>query len=251
MTLSGHSKWATTKHKKAIIDSKRGKIFTRHAKEIAVAARIGGGDPDGNPRLRTAILKAREDNMPHDNIKKAIQRGTGEIPGAQYEEYQFEGHGPKGVAIILKVMTDNKNRTVPELRTIFSKNGGALGENGCVSWMFDSKGLITIEKTALPEDQVMDLALEAGADDVLTHADVYELLTTPHDFSHVLEVIQSKKITPSFAEVTMIPQTTVPLEGKDAQTMMRLMEMLEDHEDVQHVYANFDISDDILESLSS
>lgn len=247
--MSGHSKWATTKHKKAAVDAKRGKVFTQIAKEISVAARMGGGDPEGNSRLRAAILKAREVNMPMDNVKKAIQRGTGEIPGAHYEEYQFEGHGPKGVAIIIKVQTDNKNRTVPEIRTILSKHGGNLGENGCVSWMFDQKGLITLDNANLDENKATELALEVGAEDVRMHGDGVDLLTAPQDFQTVLETLKKKGISPSFSELAMIPQTTVPLEGKDAQTMVRLMEALEDHDDVQHVYANFDIPDELLESL--
>lgn len=247
--MSGHSKWATTKHKKAAIDAKRGKAFTRIAKEISVAARMGGGDPEGNPRLRTAMLKAREENMPMDNIKKAIQRGTGEIPGAHYEEYQFEGHGPKGVAIIIKVQTDNKNRTVPEIRTILSKHGGNLGENGCVSWMFNQQGLITLEDTGLDENKAMELALEIGAEDIRLHGGGLDIITAPQDFHSVLEALKKKGIVPSFSELTMLPQTTVPLDGKDAQTMVRLMEALEDHDDIQHVYANFDIPDELLDSL--
>lgn len=248
-TLSGHSKWATTKHKKAVIDAKRGKAFTRLAKEITVAARMGGGDAEGNPRLRTAMLKAREENMPMENIKKAIQRGTGEIPGAHYEEYQFEGHGPKGVAIMIKVQTDNKNRTVPEIRTILSKHGGNLGENGCVSWLFDMKGMITLEIPGIDEDKAMEMALEVGAEDIRLHDGGVDLVTAPEDFHAVLEAVRLKKKTPTYSEVTMIPQTTVPLDGKDAQMMVRLMEALEDHDDIQNVYANFDISDTLLEEL--
>ncbi len=247
--MSGHSKWATTKHKKAAIDAKRGKAFTRLAKEITVAARIGGGDPEGNPRLRTAMLKAREENMPMENIKKAIQRGTGEIPGAQYEECQFEGHGPKGVAIMIKAQTDNKNRTVPEIRMIFSKNGGNLGENGCVSWMFDQKGVITLDISGITEDKAMELALETGAEEFRLHENGVDLITAPQDFSSVLDAVKSRKLSPSYAEVTMIPQTTVPLDGKDAQMMVRLMEALEDHDDIQHVWANFDIPESLLEQL--
>ena len=249
--MSGHSKWATTKHKKAIIDAKRGKAFTRLAKEITVAARIGGGDPEGNPRLRTAMLKAREENMPMDNIKKAIQRGTGEIPGAHYEECQFEGHGPKGVAVMLKAQTDNKNRTVPELRTIFSKNGGNLGENGCVSWMFDQKGMISLEWPEVTEDKAMEFALETGAEEFRLHENGVDLITSPADFPSVLESVKSRKIVPTFAEITMLPQTTVPLDGKDAQMMVRLMEALEEHDDVENVWSNFDIPDALLEQLLS
>ena len=248
--MSGHSKWATTKHKKALIDSKRGKVFTRLSKEISIAARLGGGDPDGNPRLRTAIAKAREENMPMDNIKKAIQKGTGEIPGAVYEELQYEGHGPKGVAILLKVTTDNKNRTIPEIRSLFSKNGGALGENGCVAWMFDQKGLITAPASGVTEDRLMEIAINAGAEDVRLDDDVFEVTTAPEDFPAVCDAMRAAGLALPYAEVTMIPQTTVPLEGKEAQAMVRLMEALEDHDDVQHVYANFDISRETLESLS-
>ncbi|MHB1287129.1 MAG: YebC/PmpR family DNA-binding transcriptional regulator [Leptospirales bacterium] len=247
--MSGHSKWATTKHKKAAIDAKRGKAFTRLAKEITVAARMGGGDPEGNPRLRTAMLKAREENMPMENIRKAIQRGTGEIPGAHYEDYQFEGHGPKGVAILIKVQTDNKNRTVPEIRTILSKHGGNLGENGCVSWMFDMKGIITLEIPGVDEDKAMEMALDVGAEDVRLHDGGVDLVIAPSDFNAVFESVKGKKWSPTYAEVTMIPQTTVPLDGKDAQMMVRLMETLEDHDDVQNVYANFDIPDTLLDQL--
>lgn len=248
--MSGHSKWATTKHKKALIDSKRGKVFTRLSKEISIAARLGGGDPDGNPRLRTAMQKAREENMPMENIKKAIQKGTGEIPGAHYEELQYEGHGPKGVAIMLKVTTDNKNRTIPEIRTLLSKNGGALGENGSVAWMFDQKGLVTVPAASVAEDRLMEIAILAGAEDVRPEEDQYEVLTAPQDFPAVLEAIRAAGLPTPFAEITMIPQVTVPLEGKDAQTMVRLMEALEDHDDVQQVFANFDISARVLEQLA-
>lgn len=248
--MSGHSKWATTKHKKALIDSKRGKVFTRLSKEISIAARLGGGDPDGNPRLRTAISKAREENMPMDNIKKAIQKGTGEIPGAHYEELQYEGHGPKGVAILLKVTTDNKNRTIPEIRSLFSKNGGALGENGCVAWMFDQKGLITTPASGVSEDRLMEIAVMAGAEDVKREEDFFEVVTQPGDFQPVLEALHQARLETPFAEITMVPQVLVPLEGKDALMMVRLMEALEDHDDVQHVYANFDIPTEVLESLS-
>lgn len=248
--MSGHSKWATTKHKKAVIDSKRGKIFTRLSKEISIAARLGGGDPDGNARLRAAMQKAREENMPMDNIKKAIQKGTGEIPGAHYEELQYEGHGPKGVAIMLKVMTDNKNRTIPEIRTLFSKNGGALGENGSVAWLFDQKGLITVPLAKVTEDRLLEIAIMAGAEDVRPEDDLFEIVTQPEDFQTVLDALHKAGLPTPFSEVTMIPQVTVPLEGKEAQTMIRLMEALEDHDDVQHVYANFDISTEVLETLT-
>lgn len=245
--MSGHSKWATTKHKKAAIDAKKGKIFSKISKELTVAARIGGGDPSGNPRLRLVMDKAKESNMPSDNIKRAIQKGTGELPGVTYEESLYEGYGPGGVAILMEIMTDNKNRTTAELRHLMTKNGGKPGESGSVSWMFNKKGYILIDKKKADEETVISLALEAGAEDVksLEGEDNYEIITSPHDFENVKKFLEGK-IEISHAEITMLPQSYVKLEGKDAEQMARLMEALEDHEDVQNVYANFDIPDEAL-----
>ncbi|MDA8078974.1 MAG: YebC/PmpR family DNA-binding transcriptional regulator [Nitrospiraceae bacterium] len=244
--MSGHSKWSQIKHKKAHSDAKRGKAFTKIVKEIAVAARIGGGDPDGNPRLRTAIEKAKEVNMPHDNIKKAIMKGTGELPGVSYEEHVYEGYGPAGVAVMMEVMTDNKNRTLPEIRHILSKHGGNLGETGCVSWLFDKKGYILVEKAKASEDAVMSAALDAGAEDMKNDPgeDNYEIITAPEDFNAVREALEKARIPVASAEVTMIPKNYVLLDDKAADQMIRLMDVLEDHDDVQNVYANFDIPDE-------
>ncbi len=249
--MSGHSKWATTKHRKAAVDAKRGKIFTRVIKEITIAARLGGGDPDGNPRLRTAISKAKENNMPADNIKKAIQRGTGELPGVNYEESVYEGYGPAGVAILIEVMTDNKNRTLSEVRHLLGKNGGNLGEAGCVSWMFEKKGYIVIDGQKVEEDRLMDLVLEAGAEDMKTDETQYEVFTAPNGFEKVKEALEKESIETLLSEVTSIPQTSIKLEGKEANQMLRLMEALENHDDVQNVYANFDIPDDLIEEAAS
>lgn len=245
--MSGHSKWATTKHKKAAIDSKKGKIFSKISKELTVAARIGGGDPSGNPRLRLVIEKAKVANMPSDNIKRAIQKGTGELPGVSYEESIYEGYGPGGVAILMEIMTDNKNRTIADLRHILTKHGGKTGESGSVSWVFHKKGYILIDKKKADEETVMSLALEAGAEDVrsLEEEENYEIIADPHDFERVKKFLEGR-IEMSHAEITMLPQSYVKLEGKDAEQMARLMEALEDHEDVQNVYANFDIPDEAL-----
>lgn len=245
--MSGHSKWATTKHKKAAVDAKKGKIFSKISKEITVAARIGGGDPAGNPRLRLAIEKAKEANMPSDNIKRAIQRGTGELPEVTYEEAVYEGYGPGGVAILIEIMSDNKNRTVAELRHILNRHGGKPGESGSVSWMFQKKGYILIDKKKADEDTVMTLALEAGAEDVKSSEEEenYEIIVNPHDFERVKKFLE-EKIELAHAEITMLPQSYVKLEGKDAEQMTRLMEAIEDHDDVQNVYANFDIPDEVL-----
>jgi YebC/PmpR family DNA-binding regulatory protein len=250
--MSGHSKWATTKHKKAAADAKRGKIFTKLIREITIASRIGGGDPDGNPRLRTAILKAKEQNMPADNIKKAIQRGTGELPGVNYEEAVYEGYGPGGVAMLVEITSDNKNRTVSEIRHIFSKHAGNMGEAGCVAWMFHKKGYITVEKAKADEEKLMTLALEAGAEDMRADDEQnYEVITAPGDFEKVKKTLADSKVETSFAEVTMIPQSYIRLEGKDAEQMLRLMEALEEHDDVQNVYANFDIPSEIMEKAAA
>jgi len=244
--MSGHSKWATTKHKKAATDAKRGKIFTKLAKEITVAAKLGGGDPNGNPRLRTAIAKAKGVSLPAENIKRAIQKGTGELPGVSYEEVMYEGYGPAGVAVIADVMTDNRNRTVSEIRNIFSKAGGNMGEAGCVAWMFHKKGYLVVNRTKVDEDKLMTLALEAGAEDMQTEDENFVVTTPPNDFEKVKKALEDGGVVPDVAEITMIPQTYVKLDGKEAQQMLRLVEALEDNDDVQNVYANFDIPDEIM-----
>lgn len=249
--MSGHSKWATTKHKKAAADSKRGKIFTKIIREITVAAKMGGGDPEGNPRLRTAILKAKENNMPADNIKKAVQKGTGELPGVTYEEMTYEGYGPGGVAIIIQIMSDNKNRTVSEIRHLLSKNGGNMGESGSVSWMFQKKGYLSIEKQKTDEEKLMSVALDAGAEDIRSDdPTLFEVITAPADFEKVKKAMTDAGLAPSYAEVTFLPQTYIRLEGKEAEQMLRLMEALEDHDDVQNVYANFDIPDEVMAKVA-
>ncbi|MDH4101002.1 MAG: YebC/PmpR family DNA-binding transcriptional regulator [Nitrospirota bacterium] len=245
--MSGHSKWATTKRKKGAIDAKRGKIFTKISKEITVASKIGGGDPDGNPRLRLAIIKAKEVNMPADNVKKAIQRGTGELPGMSYEETIYEGYGPGGVAVLMDCLTDNKNRSVAELRHIFSKGGGNMGEAGCVSWMFNKKGYIVVDKAKVDEDRLMSLALEAGAEDFKNDESSYEVITEPSDFETVKQALTDAGIEMDSAELSMVPQNYIALEGKEAEQMVRLMEALEDHDDVQNVYANFDVPEEMME----
>jgi len=247
--MSGHSKWSQIKHKKAHTDAKRGRAFTKIVKEISVAARFGGGDPDGNPRLRTAIEKAKEVNMPHDNIKRAVMKGTGELPGVTYEEIVYEGYGPAGVAILIEVMTDNKNRTVPEIRHIMAKNGGNLGETGCVSWIFDKRGYILVNKKKASEDSVMSVALDAGAEDMKNdpQEDNYEIITGTDSFNAVKAAIEKANIPVESAEITMLPKNYVVLDEKAAEQMVRLMEALEDHDDIQNVYANFDIPDEVAE----
>ncbi len=249
--MSGHSKWSTIKHKKGAADARRGKIFTKIIKEITVAARMGGGDAAGNPRLRSAIQAAKAENMPKENIERAVKKGTGELPGVSYEEATFEGYGPGGVAVLVEILSDNRKRTVADIRHIFSKNAGSLGEAGCVSWMFDKKGLIVFEKNKVDEEKLMDLALEAGAQDVRETDKEYEVIAEPADFERVKKQLEEAKLTPTYAEIGMVPQSTVKLTGKEAQQMLRLMESLEDSEDVQHVYANFDIPDEELEQLSA
>lgn len=244
--MSGHSKWATTKRKKAAIDAKKGKIFTKITKEITVAAKIGGGDPDGNARLRTAILKAKEANMPADNIKKAVMKGTGELPGVTYEETTYEGYGPNGVAILIEIMTDNKNRTVAETRKTFTRHGGNMGEAGCVSWMFHKKGYIVVERNKADEDRLMSLVLDAGAEDMKSDNNNFEITTAPKDFEKVKEVLKQNNIEMTVSEITMVPQSYIKLDGKEAEQMLKLMEELEDHDDVQNVYANFDIPEEIM-----
>lgn len=248
--MSGHSKWATIKHKKGALDAKRGKIFTRLIKEITVAAKAGGGDVDSNPRLRTAVAAAKAENMPADNIKRAIQRGTGELPGALYEEITFEGYGPGGVALIVQVTTDNRNRTVSEIRHMFGKNGGNLGETGSVGWMFHKKGYIVIPKTAAKEDDLMGIVLEAGGDDIRDDGENWEVMTEPAGFEAVLNAIKQAKIETTMAEVSLLPQNYIKLEGNAANQMIRLLEAIEDHDDVQHVYSNFDVDQKQLEEVA-
>jgi YebC/PmpR family DNA-binding regulatory protein len=241
--MSGHSKWATIKHKKGAADAKRGRLFTKLIKEIAQAARLGGGDPAANPRLRKAIDDAKAVNMPADNIKRAVQRGTGEIPGAAYEEVTYEGYGPGGTAILIEAMTDNKNRTLPEIRTIFSKHGGNLGESGSVKFLFQKMGYIAIEKEKATEDAVMEAAIEAGADDVATTDQYHEIKTSPESFDAVKGQLEKKGLPLAVAEVSMIPTTEVSLDARKAEQMVKLMEAIEEHEDVQNVWANFDFQE--------
>ena len=249
--MSGHSRWAGIKHKKGIADAKRGKLFTKIAREITIAARLSGGHPDANPRLRKAMDDAREANMPGDNVKKAIQRGTGEIPGVNYEELVYEGYGPSGVALIVELTTDNKNRTAGEIRRTFSQHGGNLGETGSVGWMFSSKGLITVEKSKASEDQLMNLVLDAGAEDLNAEdPEVFEITTAPADFEKVKKALQDQGIPVVTAEVTLLPKTYVKLTGAAATQVLSLMNALEDHDDVKTVYANFDIPKEIIEAAS-
>ena len=249
--MSGHSKWATIKHKKGALDAKRGKVFTRLIKEIAMAAKAGGGDPDHNPRLRTAIAAAKAENMPADNIKRAVQRGTGELPGATYEEASFEGYGPGGVALLVDVSTDNRNRTVSEIRHIFTKHGGNLGEAGSVAWMFHKKGSIVIPKSLAKEDDLMNIVLEAGGEDLRDDGENWEVLTDPSSYEPVLQAVKKAGIEPAVAEVAKLPQNYVKVEGQTVSQMIRLLEALEDHDDVQHVYSNFDVDQKQLEEIAS
>jgi YebC/PmpR family DNA-binding regulatory protein len=249
--MSGHSKWSTIKRKKGAIDAKRGKIFTRLIKEITVAARAGGGDAEGNPRLRTAVAAAKTENMPKDNIARAIKKGTGEIAGEIYDEIMYEGYGPGGVAVLVECMTDNRNRTVADVRHFFAKSNGNLGESGCVSWMFDKKGLILVDKKNTSEEQLMDLALEAGADDVVEEESEFQIHTAPEEFENVRAALEEGGLTFLDASVSMIPKNTIEVtDEKIARSLIKLMENLEDHEDVQNVYANFDIDDGLMEQLS-
>ena len=249
--MSGHSKWATIKHKKGALDAKRGKVFTRLIKEIAMAAKAGGGDPDHNPRLRTAITAAKAENMPADNIKRAVQRGTGELPGATYEEATFEGYGPGGVALLVDVSTDNRNRTVSEIRHIFTKHSGNLGEAGSVAWMFHKKGSIVVPKSLAKEEDLMNIVLEAGGEDLRDDGDNWEILTDPGSFEAVLQAVKGGGISPAVAEVAKLPQNYVKVEGQTASAMIRLLEALEDHDDVQHVFSNFDVDQKQLEEVAS
>ena len=248
--MSGHSKWSSIKHKKGAADAKRGKIFTKLIKEITVAARLGGGDPDGNPRLRSAIAAAKAENMPKENIERGIKKGTGELDGVSYEEANYEGYGPGGAAVLVECLTDNKNRAVADVKHLFERHGGNLGEPGCVSWIFEQKGLIVFEKESVDEEQLLELALEAGAEDVNEEETQFEVITDPSDFEAVKKAIDAASLPYTFSEVTMIPKNTVALEGKKAQQMLKLMEGLEDNDDVNHVYSNFDISEEVMEALS-
>jgi YebC/PmpR family DNA-binding regulatory protein len=244
--MSGHNKWASIKHKKGANDAKRGKIFTKLIKEITVAARMGGGDPDGNPRLRAAVLAARAENMPKDNIERGIKKGTGELEGVSYEESLYEGYGPGGAAVLVESLSDNKNRSVAEIRHIFTKNGGNLGTGGCVAWMFKKKGYIAIDRKAVDEEKLMEKALEAGAEDVREDDGTFEVITAPEDFEAVKTAIDALEVPYISTEVTMLPQNTTSLAGKEAEQMVRLMDMLEDCDDVQKVYTNADIPDDLV-----
>lgn len=245
--MSGHSKWSSIKHKKAAKDAKRGKLFTKFIKEITVAARMGGGDPAANPRLRAAVQSARDNSMPNDNIERAIKKGTGELEGVSYEEISYEGYGPGGAAFLVQTLTDNRNRTVSDIRRLFQKHGGSLGETGCVAWMFDSKGLIVVSREEVEEEVLLGLVLEAGAEDVTESEDVFEIITQPEDLIAVRESLDNGKIPVASAEVTMIPKSTTKLADKEAEQILSLTEELEDHDDVQSVAANFDIPDEILE----
>jgi YebC/PmpR family DNA-binding regulatory protein len=249
--MSGHSKWAGIKHKKAKVDAQRGRVFTKIIREITVAARVGGGDPGGNPRLRTAVQAARAVNMPADNIDRAIKKGTGELEGVSYEEITYEGYGPGGVAVLVAVLTDNKNRTVGEIRKIFSRHGGNLGESGCVAFLFEKKGYIHVDAAKVDEDKLMTIALDVGAEDMLREEGAFAVTTAPKDFDRVRDKIVKSGIQPVSAEITMLPKSTVKLEGKHAEQMLRLMEELEEHDDVQHVYANFDIPEEIMAALTA
>jgi YebC/PmpR family DNA-binding regulatory protein len=248
--MSGHSKWSTIKRKKGAADAKRGKIFSKLIKEITVAARLGGGSLEGNPRLRTAVAAAKTENMPKDNIERAIKKGSGELEGTHWEETNYEGYGPGGAAVLVDILTDNKNRTSAEIRHIFTKNNGNLGESGCVSWIFDKKGLIVFEKEEVDEETLFEKALDAGAEDIKEEETSYEVLTDPKNFWEVRSAFDEQNMKYALAEIAMIPKNTVKLEGKEAEQMLRLMEMLEDSDDVQKAHANFDIAEDILEKMS-
>jgi len=249
--VSGHSKWSTIKRKKGANDAKRGKIFTKLIKEITVAAKMGGGDPDGNPRLRSAITAAKSENMPKDNIARAIKKGTGDLGGAVYEEILYEGYGPGGVAVLVETMTDNKNRTVADIRHYFAKSNGNLGESGCVGWMFDKRGVLVVEAEGVDEEELMDLAIEAGADDVVEDEATFQILTAPEDFSEVVDSLEKSGVVIVEASISMVPKNTVEVaEEKPAKALIRLLDNLEDHDDVQKVHANFDIPDEIMEKLS-
>jgi YebC/PmpR family DNA-binding regulatory protein len=247
--MAGHSKWANIKHRKGRQDAKRGKMFTKATKEIMIAAKQGGGDPDMNPRLRLALAQAKAVNLPKDKVEQAIKKGTGELKGESYEELTYEGYGPGGVALLLDVATDNKNRTVAEIRHILSKHGGSLGENGSVSWIFEKKGVLIFDKTHHSEEKLMEVGIEAGAEDVKDEGETYEIHCAPEDFSDVVSAFDEAGLDYDSAEVTMLPTTTVPLDVEGGRKIMRVMDMLEDNEDVQNVYANFDIPDEVMAEL--
>jgi len=249
--MSGHSKWSTIKHKKAAVDARRGKLFTKAIRELTSAARAGGGSPEANPRLRTAIAAARSANMPTDTIQRAIKKGTGELPGEVYEEVTYEGYGAGGVAILVDVLTDNRNRTVAEIRHLFAKHGGNMGEAGCVAWIFGRTGLITVDMNQIDEDTLLEIVLEAGGDDVRVEGDVYEIRTTPETFEEVRTALEQRGLTMGLAELTLLPQSTIQVDGKQAEQVIRLMEVLDDHDDVRKAYANFDIPDAVLAELTS
>jgi YebC/PmpR family DNA-binding regulatory protein len=249
--MSGHSKWSTIKHKKGAKDARRGKLFTKLIKEITVSARLGGGDINSNPRLRSAVQTARANSMPSDNIDRAIKKGTGEIEGVTYEEIIYEGYGPGGVAVMLPCLTDNRNRTVAEIRKIFERHGGSLGASGCVAWMFHKKGLISVERADADEDRLMEVALDAGANDLTEADDVFEVTTPPDQFEGVKTAVEAAGFKIANAEVSLQPESTVSLTGKDAEQTLKLMESLDDHDDVQSVAANFDISQEELERLNA
>lgn len=246
--MSGHSKWATIKHKKGALDAKRGQLFTKLIKEITIAAKHGG-NPETNPRLRTAIQKAKESNMPQDNIERAIKKGTGELPGVVYEEVTYEGYGPGGIAILVEIVTDNKNRASSEIRNIFAKKGGNMAGSGSVSWIFEKKGYFVVSKNAIDEDKLMDVVLEAGAEDLITEEENYEIKSSPADFEKVKKALEANKIKVESAEITMVPKSTIRLVGEEAKQVLSLVDALEEHEDVQNVYANFDIPDEILKTI--
>ena len=249
--MSGHSKWSTIKRKKGANDAKRGKIFTKLIKEITVAAKMGGGDIDGNPRLRSAVNSAKSENMPKDNIERAIKKGIGDLDGAVYEEILYEGYGPGGVAVLVDTMTDNKNRTVADIRHYFAKSNGNLGESGCVAWMFDKRGVIVVDAEGVDEEELMDIAIEAGAEDVVEEETSFQILTTPEDFNDVVESLEKSGVTMVEASLSMVPKNTVEVgEEKPARALLKLLDNLEDHDDVQKVHANFDIPDEIIEQLS-
>ncbi|MEE2991982.1 MAG: YebC/PmpR family DNA-binding transcriptional regulator [Gemmatimonadota bacterium] len=248
--MSGHSKWSTIKRKKEKNDAQRGRIFTKLVKEITIAAREGGGNVNVNARLRTAVLTSRAENVPQANIDRAIARGTGELEGIMYEELTYEGYGPAGVAVLIEAVTDNKNRTTPEIRHAFSKNGGNIGDTGCVAWMFDQKGLIVVNKEGQDEDEIMMIALDAGAEDIQDEGDTFDVFTSPSEFESVRSQLIENGIEPMRAEISRIPQSTVAIEGQEAEQLLRLLEVLEEHDDVQNVYANFDMDDKVLEEMN-
>ncbi len=248
--MSGHSKWHSIRHKKGIVDARRGRLFTKLIKEITVAARLGGKDPDSNPRLRAAIAAAKAENMPRENIDRAIKKGTGELEGSSYEEVAYEGYGPGGVAVLVEVLTDNKKRAVADVRHVFERHGGSLGEAGCVSWMFAQKGLVVFRKDRVEEERLFEVALDAGAEDIVETEKEFEVIAAPSSFEQVKAAIDNAGLNYTLAEITMVPRTTVNLDGKNAQQMLALMELLEDNDDVNHVYANFDIPDEVMEAAA-